>query len=245
MTTAGPTPQYIREGSITLQLAAQTDAWIAVTLDTNGKAAIAAATDADNIIGITEDGGITNDYRCVRPLNDDGTFVLTASVAFAIGDRCYPATGGKWTNVGNGPGLFIAKSATAADGELFEAIRVVASSSTNMRVIPKTVNANLAVSEAGAEISNTGAAGAVRVVLPVGVAGMRYHFAVGAAQSFTVGAQGGDVVSLPDTGVPGAANKGLVNAGTIGVFLSLVCSKTGVWSFAGGNAKIGIWTAEA
>jgi hypothetical protein len=70
---------------------------------------------------------------------------------------------------------------------------------------------------------------------------MNAWFRVGAAQELRIDPDGTEVISLPSTGVPGAAGKYLT-ANADGETVQLVCTKAGQWNVFGFT---GTWTAEA
>lgn len=110
-----------------------------------------------------------------------------------------------------------------------------------LQVVPHTANATLTADGIGTLHTNTGAAGAVVLSLPPAVPGLRYMFSVGAAQELRIDPNGTETISLPSTGVPGAAGKYLV-ADAIGESVQLVCARAGNWACMGFT---GTWTAEA
>lgn len=71
--------------------------------------------------------------------------------------------------------------------------------------------------------------------------GLHYYFRVSVAQELRIDPNGSETISLPSTGVPGAAGKYLT-ADAIGETVRLVCAVTGSWSVFG---HTGTWTAEA
>jgi hypothetical protein len=77
--------------------------------------------------------------------------------------------------------------------------------------------------------------------LPVAKAGLHYYFVVGAAQELRIDPNGTETISLPSTGVAGAAGKYL-SADAVGESVHLVCWKDGTWAVMG---YTGTWTAEA
>lgn len=92
--------------------------------------------------------------------------------------------------------------------------------------------------------TNNGATGAVVITLPPASAaniGLRYTFSVATAQALRADPNGTDTISLPSTGVPGAAGKYL-GSSTIGATVDLACLKVGNWSVLGYTAA---WVAEA
>lgn len=98
----------------------------------------------------------------------------------------------------------------------------------------------LTTAESGSAHTNTGAIAEVTLTLPVATVGLRYMFAVGAAQELRIDPNGSQTISLPSTGVPGAAGKYLV-ADAIGETVELVCYIAGNWAVRG---YTGSWTAQ-
>ena len=109
------------------------------------------------------------------------------------------------------------------------------------RVQAFTASTTLTYGDSDATFTNAGATGAIVLTLPSAVPGMTYRFRVSAAYSYTVAVAGTDTMSLPSTGVPGTAGKGLVNSGTVGPTLEIQCTSTGTWSVMGFT---GTWTAQ-
>lgn len=104
-----------------------------------------------------------------------------------------------------------------------------------------TANDTLTTSESGTWHTNTGASGAITIALPAATVGLRYGFALGAAQQLRIDPNGSETISLPSSGVPGAAGKYLV-ADAVGENVHLACLIAGNWSVLG---YTGTWTAEA
>jgi hypothetical protein len=189
----------------------------------------------------------TNGHRDVILRNSPGTFIATVNGACSVGDNLYTAASGKLSTTPVGRAQYKALEAATADGDQIEVSALIEPAGGNAEsVTAHTADYQLLSSDSGTVHTNTGAAGAINIKLPSATVGLKFTIGVGAAQSLTVQtkAASGDKVCLPDTGVPGNANKGLVNAGTLDVALVLQCLVAGIWSFVGGNAKVGIWTAE-
>jgi hypothetical protein len=110
-----------------------------------------------------------------------------------------------------------------------------------LEVEAHTANDTLTASETGTVHTNTGASGTITIGLPAAEVGMRFMFAVGAAQQLRIDPNGTETISLPSTGVPGAAGKYLV-ADAIGETVQLACLIAGNWAVLG---YTGTWTAEA
>lgn len=107
----------------------------------------------------------------------------------------------------------------------------------------KTVTADftIGVGDSGKTFSSAGASGTITGSLPAAVPGLRYRFRVGAAQELRIDPDGTETISLPSTGVPGAAGKYLT-ANAAGETVELECVVAGTWSVFG---YTGTWTAEA
>lgn len=105
----------------------------------------------------------------------------------------------------------------------------------------KTADYTAKVSDSGRTFSTAGASGTVVITLPPAVPGLKYRFRVGAAQALRIDPDGTETISLPSTGVPGAAGKYLV-ADAAGESVELECVVAGTWTVFG---YTGTWTAEA
>lgn len=110
----------------------------------------------------------------------------------------------------------------------------------------RTVEAHIAgdtllIGESGSIHTNTGASGAITIVLPAATVGQEFTFIVGAAQELRIDPNTTQTISLPSTGVAGGAGKYLV-ADAIGESVHLVCGIAGTWHVLGFT---GTWTAEA
>jgi hypothetical protein len=103
----------------------------------------------------------------------------------------------------------------------------------------KTASATLSVNDNGQVFTNKGAAGAITLTLPAATVGLRYYFYVGAAQELRIDPNGTETISLPSTGVAGAAGAYLT-ANAIGETVYLMCCETGTWACFG---YTGTWTA--
>lgn len=104
-----------------------------------------------------------------------------------------------------------------------------------------TADDTLTAAESGTIHTTVGATGTVVLTLPVAAVGMEFEFRVGAAFELRIDPNGTDKISLPSTGVPGAAGKYL-SADANGETVRLVCTKANEWSVFG---YTGTWTAEA
>lgn len=98
----------------------------------------------------------------------------------------------------------------------------------------------VAASDNGKVFSSKGASGTITFALPAATVGQRYYFYVGATQQLRIDPNGTETISLPSSGVAGAAGKYLV-ADAIGETVELVCCEAGTWA---AFAFTGTWTAE-
>lgn len=98
----------------------------------------------------------------------------------------------------------------------------------------------LTAAETGSVHTNTGASGTITLVLPPATVGLEFFFGVGAAQALRLDPDGTETISLPSTGVPGAAGKYLW-ADAVGESVHLLCTVAGSWTVMG---YTGTWTAE-
>lgn len=105
----------------------------------------------------------------------------------------------------------------------------------------KTAAYTIKDSENGTGFTNTGAAAVVTLTLPAAEVGMHYYFVVDDTDGIRIDPNGTETISLPSTGVPGAAGKYLT-ADAIGESVHLICAKAGTWAVLGFT---GSWTAEA
>lgn len=103
-----------------------------------------------------------------------------------------------------------------------------------------TAGDTLTTSESGTWHTNTGASGTITIVLPAATVGLRYGFALGAAQELRIDPNGTQTISLPSTGVPAAAGKYIV-ADAVGENVELACLIAGNWSVLN---YTGTWAAE-
>lgn len=104
----------------------------------------------------------------------------------------------------------------------------------------KTADCTVKTTENGMGFSNKAAGGAVVFALPVATVGLHYHFYVGAAQALRIDPNGTETISLPSSGVAGAAGKYL-EADAIGETVHLMCCEAGTWACMGFT---GTWTAQ-
>lgn len=107
-------------------------------------------------------------------------------------------------------------------------------------VTAATASTTLTVAQSGGVFTNTGASGTITFSLPAATVGLNYKFYVGAAQELRIDPNGSETISLPSTGVAGAAGKYLM-ANAVGETVHLYCAKTGTWACFG---YTGTWEAE-
>jgi hypothetical protein len=114
-------------------------------------------------------------------------------------------------------------------------------SSDTPLVVTKTADYTVLTTDSGRTFETTAAAGPVTFSLPAAVAGLKYRFLVGAAQELRIDPDGTETISLPSTGVAGAAGKYLT-ANAAGETVDVQCAVDGTWAVFGFT---GTWTAEA
>lgn len=204
---------------------------------------LAAAGAADVELGTMENASLAaNDVVSVRLRTAEGTQKMVASEAMSAGASVYGAASGKVGDTANGNYIGTALEASTADGDVIEVLRgAPRGDGATVTVEAHTGDDTLTVAESGSLHTNTGAAGTITIALPAAVAGLEYSFAVGAAQQLRIDPNGSETISLPSTGVPGAAGKYLV-ADAIGETVVLACASAGSWRVMG---YTGTWTAEA
>lgn len=130
---------------------------------------------------------------------------------------------------------------TATASDKFDANSIPSSLLAARTLEAHTAGDTLTAAETGSVHTNTGASGAVTLVLPAATVGLEFYFYVGAAQELRLDPNGSETISLPSTGVAGAAGKYLT-ADAVGETVHLLCGKAGSWAVMG---YTGTWTAEA
>ena len=105
----------------------------------------------------------------------------------------------------------------------------------------KTADYAILAADTGTTFVNAGAGGTVVFALPAAAVGLKYRFGVGAAQALRIDPNGTETISLPSTGVAGAAGKYL-GCSTVGATVGLECVVAGTWAIFGST---GTWAAEA
>lgn len=210
-----------------------------VKLNTStGKLELAGALDRE--LGTADEIVLAaNDPAAVVLPQTDATIYLVAAGAISQYATVYGAASGKVSATANLNPIAIALQAAGADGDRIECVRIPQSGLAVSEAA--TANRTVLAAESGMIFTNVGASGAVTFALPPATVGLNYKFRVGAAQELRIDPDGTEQISLPSTGVPGAAGKYLV-ADADGETVNLVCTKTGQWSVFG---HTGTWTAEA
>jgi len=229
----------VRNGSLTFPSTAALAPYLRVKLTAG---VLAAAGAADDELGILEARTTTDDtVGSVLPVNAPGTCKAVANEAIAQYALLYRAAAGKVSDTPNGKPWGIALEAASGDGSQIEVYRLP-SEANEMLVEAHTADDTLTAAEMYGSVHTTvGAAGTVVLTLPPAKVGMHGMFRVGAAQELRLDPDGTEVISLPSTGVPGAAGKYLT-ANADGETVYLVCTKAGQWNVMGFT---GTWTAEA
>ena len=173
----------------------------------------------------------------------EGPMDVLSSAAWTIGDKLQGAASGKMATATGGVVEGIAIEAATGDAEnkrawmKFPTFSTSGSSDVQVKTAAYTVLEN----ETGDVFDTTGAAGMVLFTMPAAVAGMKYRFRVGAAQELRIDPDGTETISLPSSGVAGAAGKYLT-ANAAGESVSIECVTGGTWTVFG---YTGTWTAES
>lgn len=109
-------------------------------------------------------------------------------------------------------------------------------------VVTKAKTLTTAEATYGVIVANVNATATVTFVLPPAVPGMRVMAVVKAAFELRIDPFGTQTISLPSTGVQGAAGK-FITADALSESVELFCIVAGTWDSFG--ATDGIWAAEA
>ena len=174
--------------------------------------------------------------------SEGGTQKMVAAGAISAGADVWSAASGKVNDVANGSYIGKALEAAAADNDVIEVVALPQQSDgETTSVEAKTADYTVTVGDSGKTLTTKGAAGTVVMALPAAVVGLLYRFYVGAAQELRIDPNGTETISLPSTGVAGAAGKYLT-ANAIGETVELRCCEAGTWAAFGFT---GTWTAEA
>lgn len=213
-------------------------AYCRVKLSSGSGTQVEYADAGDEFIGVTEAGAASGATVAVRLWPGNSTFKMRTSGAVTAGSPVYGTDDGEVDDAANGWVIGWALSNASADQGIIEVAPNVQSTSG---VLTKTADYTLTAADSGKTVDSTGATGAVTITLPAAVPGLEYYFRVGAAQELRIDPNGTETISLPSTGVAGAAGKYLT-ADAAGETVHLKCIKAGTWSVFG---YTGTWTAEA
>lgn len=208
---------------------------------TSGK--LAAAGASDTAIGQIETQAFAaGTFHAVRLPLANGTCKMVAAGAVTQYANVYGAAGGKVDDAPGGQFIGVSLSTAAADNEVIEVLRLAGTGVSAVEsVSPHIVDFTLTAADSGTTHTSVGATGTIVANMPEATIGLNYFFYVGAAQQLRIEPLGTNTISLPSTGVPGAAGKYLV-ADASGETVNLICTVAGNWAVAGFT---GTWTAEA
>lgn len=229
----------MEDAALTFQASAALAPNRLVTRDGSNKLEYAAAKTAE--VYVTDERALAADqYIAVFRICPDNVYRLTADGVASQYANAYQGASGKVSATPGGRLVGFFLDAAAADGDI---VRVVPlAHNPAMAVEAVTADRTVLASECdGRCFTTVGATGAVVFALPAATLGMRVRFRVGAAQELRIDPNGTEKISLPSTGVPGAAGKYLT-ADANGESVDLACTKAGEWTVFG---YTGTWTAEA
>lgn len=210
-----------------------------VTRNSDNELVAAGAGTAE--VYVLDERALAADQLCAAfPLVEGTVYRLTAAGAASQYASCYQAASGKVDDTPGGRFVGIYLDAAAADGDIVRVLHF--KKLPALRVEAVTADRTVLASECdGRCFTTVGASGTVTFAMPAATLGMSVMFRVGAAHELRIDPDGTEVVSLPSTGVPGAAGKYLT-ANADGETVFLVCTKAGQWNCFGFT---GTWTAEA
>lgn len=201
---------------------------------------IAGASDISD--AIAEHRALAADDMLTGLMNtSSGIKRMVGAGAIAVDADVWGAASGKVNDVYTAGAEYLGKANTAcvADGCIFE-VRPPAYRVTPV-VLTKTADYTITAADSGKTFDSTGASGAITGSLPAALPGLEYFVRVGAAQEHRLDPSGSETISLPSTGVAGAAGKYLT-ANAAGETVHLKCIVAGTWNVFG---YTGTWTAEA
>lgn len=168
-----------------------------------------------------------------RGIVSRGNITIPSTYSLVIGSTTLSET-----ELGRTDGL-TAGAATASKAVVLDANRGFAGATKVVEA--KTADYTVvAATDSGKVFTSVGASGTITFAMPAATVGQEYYFRVGAAQQLRIDPNGTETISLPSTGVPGAAGKYLV-ADADGESVYIVCTKAGGWTVMG---YTGTWTAE-
>lgn len=173
----------------------------------------------------------------------EGEFNLVGS-GFAltdVGSDVYATDNYTVTVAPSASGIYIGRCVRYVSSTVIGVEIKPANKGNGTKVSTKTADFTILASDSGKTFTNTGAAGTITGTLPPAVPGLRYRARVSVAQQLRLDPDGTETISLPSSGVPGAAGKYLV-ADAIGETVDIECIVAGSWSVYG---YTGTWTAEA
>ncbi|HAP39448.1 MAG TPA: hypothetical protein DCQ94_06790 [Nitrospira sp.] len=171
-------------------------------------------------------------------LANNWTFRIGVAATVTQFADVYQAANGTVSMVPSGRYVGIALEAATAIGQEIEILPK--EPPLSKPVTAHTADATLTAAQSGTVHTTVGATGTVVLTLPPATLGLDFPFRVGAAQELRLDPDGTEKISLPSTGVPGAAGKYLT-ANADGETVHLLCTKAGEWSVIGFT---GTWTAE-
>jgi hypothetical protein len=194
-----------------------------------------AVEQCDNSSGSAADRNIKVKQQGIVKLSITG-----ASAAAQYGDDVYATDDAVFTLTAGGSkiGTFIRWETSTTALVRFQASVLRTHKRGELQV--KTADYTVVVNDSGKTFSTDGAAGTVVFSMPAAVPGLKYRFHVGAAQELRIDPDGTETISLPSTGVAGAAGKYLT-ANAAGETVDIECVKAGTWAVFG---YTGTWTAE-
>ncbi len=128
---------------------------------------------------------------------------------------------------------------TAAEDTTNEEVDVTISAGIHT-IETHTTADTLTAAESGSLHTNGGASGSVALTLPTAAAGLRFSFAVRAAQALVVTANTGDTIQLGTAAATAAG--GTVTADAIGESVDLIAINATEWICVPGTAAVGTWT---
>ena len=227
------------DGIMTLTAAEALVRGRSITINSSGNAALTAVGGVSH--GVVLRDTASGDPAPIRLHNHPGTMELMVNGATVIGSQVYPAASGKGSATAVGRPQWVALETATTDGDLISVLPIPAAADGSARTVEAhTADDTLTNVESGSVHTNTGASGTITLTLPAAIVGVEFYFRVGAAQALRIDPNGTETISLPSTGVPGAAGKYLV-ADAIGESVHLVCCSAGSWTAFGFT---GTWTAE-
>jgi hypothetical protein len=230
-----------RDITITAGAALELGQRVKISSESNGMLTCAAAGAGELHVATMLQGCASGDPGPAT-LRGLGITLMLAAGAIAAGARVYGAAAGKVNDVPVGECLGVALTPSTADGDQIAVLESATQATGSLDTVEAhTAGDTLTALESGSVHTNTGAAGTITIVLPPATVGLEFEFGLGAAQQLRIDPDGTETISLPSTGVPGAAGKYLV-ADAIGETVHLKCVVAGNWAVMG---YTGTWTAEA